>query len=202
MIVDTHLLMSQILYKYLSSQTSFKLNRIAFAYGNIKPDFFDKEIKCSHTLDESLYSVNKFSEELMRRNISNKDFSRGLGVICHFVCDYFCLYHREGNEKKGVVEHLFYELFLHVKLLTLIFKAKLNLNNLEMFENSVQDIVMKQQKKYNLEPKSLTRDINHALFASLQTLKFIVYSSQLYFEKNEVSIPEEYEISLFKGGRL
>ena len=108
MIVDTHLLISQVLYKYISKQMNFKLNRVAFAYGNIKPDLNNKDINRSHTLEESLDSVNKYSEELMNRNISVKEFSRCLGVICHFTCDYFCLYHREGNEKKGAFEHLCY----------------------------------------------------------------------------------------------
>ena len=44
MIVDTHLFLSQILYKYISKQMNFKLNRLAFAYGNIKPDFTNKDI--------------------------------------------------------------------------------------------------------------------------------------------------------------
>ena len=64
MIVDTHLLISQILYNGLSNQMDFKLNRLAFAYGNIKPDFSNKDINRSHTSYESLHSVNKYSEEL------------------------------------------------------------------------------------------------------------------------------------------
>lgn len=164
----------------------FKLNRLAFVYGNIKPDFSNKDIKRSHTLDESLYRVNKYSEELMSGKISNKEFSKSLGVICHFCCDYFCIYHREGNEKKGVLEHLLYELVLHVKLLILLLRGKLKLNNYNMFENSVEDIVLKLQEKYNSESKSLTRDITYSLFAASQISKLIVYSSQLYFEKKKV----------------
>lgn len=107
MIVDTHLLISQILYKHISNQMNFKLDRLAFAYGNIKPDFTNKDIMCSHTLDESLNNVNKYSQELMDKNISIKEFSTSLGVICHFASDYFCLYHREGNEKKARVNICF-----------------------------------------------------------------------------------------------
>ena len=111
MIVDTHLLISQIIYKYLSTQMNFKLSRLHFALGNIKPDFINKDIKCSHTLDESLYNVNKYSEELMNSNISKKEFSRSLGVICHFLYDYYCIYHRESNERKDVLEHSVYYFF-------------------------------------------------------------------------------------------
>jgi hypothetical protein len=195
-IVDTHILISQILYKYLLKQLDFKLNRLAFAYGNIKPDFINKDIKCSHTLDESLNSVKKYSEELMRGNISVEEFSKSLGVICHFLCDYFCIYHREGNDKKGVFEHLGYELKLHIKLLILLLGGRLKFDNYVMVENSLESILINLQKKYNLEEKSLNRDINYALFAASQISKLVVCSNQLYFEKKETNILEEYQISL------
>src|SRR5665647_184744 len=174
MIVDTHLLISQILYKHISNQMNFKLDRLAFAYGNIRPDFINKDINHSHTLDESLYSVNKYSEELMNKNITIKEFSRSLGVICHFACDYFCLYHREGNEKKGLYEHLVYEEMLHGKLVTLLLKGKIKLNDHEMFQDSVEVIALKLQEKYNSESESITRDIKYALFAAAQTSKLII----------------------------
>ncbi|MCB2296277.1 zinc dependent phospholipase C family protein [Clostridium tagluense] len=192
MIVDTHLLISQILYKHISNQINFKLNRVAFAYGNIKPDLNNKDINRSHTLEESLDSVNKYSEELMSRNISIKEFSRCLGVICHFTCDYFCLYHREGNEKKGAFEHLCYETILHVKLLTLLLTGKINLNNHKMFENSAETVLLTLQKNYNSESESITRDITYALFGASQISKLIVCSSQLHFQQKEINISKAY----------
>lgn len=192
MIVDTHLLISQILYKHISNQLNFKLNRVAFAYGNIKPDLNNKDINRSHTLEESLDSVNKYSEELMSRNISIKEFSRCLGVICHFTCDYFCLYHREGNEKKGALEHLWYETILHVKLITLLLTGKINLNNNKMFEISAEKMLLTLQKNYNSESESLTRDITYALLGALQISKLIVCSSQLHFQQKGINISEEY----------
>jgi len=195
MIVNTHLLMSQILYKYISNQVSFKLDRLAFAYGNIKPDLINKDINHSHTLGESLASVNKYSEELMSKNISIREFSISLGVICHFACDYFCLYHRDGNENKGLCEHLFYELILHEKLLTLLLKGKVKLNNHEMFHGSVEIIVLKMEENYNLESKSLTKDITYALSGAFQISKLIVCSSQLYFERKEINITKKYQLN-------
>jgi len=187
-IVDTHLLISNILYKYLSNSMGFKVDRLAFAYGNIKPDFNDKEIKCPHTLEESINSVNKYAEKLMRKNISIQEFSMSLGVICHFTCDYFCIYHREGNDKKGIFEHLFYEICLHIRLLKLLLKGNLNSNNDEILEDTVEAIVVKLGEKYNLEPKGLNRDINYALLAVKGISKLIVCSTQLYYNQYEPQI--------------
>lgn len=195
MIVNSHILMSQILYKHISNSMNFKLNRLAFAYGNIKPDFNNKEINREHTLDESLYKVNKYSEELMSENISIKEFSKSLGVICHFSCDYFCLYHREGNEKKGAFEHLVYEAMLHVKLLMLLFRGKLKLNNHEMLEESVENIALSMGKKYKVEAKSLTKDITYALSGALQISELIVCSSQLHYQQKELNIPSKRQLN-------
>jgi len=191
-IVDTHLLISNIIYKYLSNNVNFKLNRVAFAYGNIKPDFIDSDIKCQHTLEESLCSVNKYSEKLMRDDISVKEFSISLGVICHFTSDYFCLYHRKGYSEKGIFEHIYYELILHMKLLILILRGKLNLNNYDVLENSVEAILLSLQEKYNSEVKGFNRDINYTLFAATQISKLIVYSRQLHFEQTDTIILEKH----------
>ena len=199
MIVDTHLLISQILYKGLSNQMDFKINRLAFAYGNIKPDFNNKDINRPHTMYQSLYCVNKFSKELMNRDISINEFSKFLGVICHFSSDYFGIYHREGNDKKGVFEHLFYEFILHVKLLILLLSSKIKSNNSEILEDSIEAIVLNLEKKYNRELKGLSRDITYALFAAFEISKLIVCSSQLYSNEKGINILKQHQVS---GGSI
>jgi hypothetical protein len=191
MLVDTHLLMSNILCKYLSNTINFKIDSVAFAYGNIKPDFTDKEIKCAHTLNESLYSVVKYSDRLMEDNISIKEFSMSLGVTCHFICDYFCLYHREDYYKKGIVGHLFYEAMLHLKLIALLLRGKLSINKYESHENNVEELILKLDKKYNLESKGVMRDIKFSLIAATQISKLIIYSSKLYLQQNKTKITKE-----------
>ncbi|WP_298838166.1 zinc dependent phospholipase C family protein [Clostridium sp.] len=195
MIVNTHILMSQILYKHISKDMNFKLDRVAFGYGNIKPDFNNKDINREHTLDESLYEVNKYSEELMSKDISIKEFSKSLGVICHFACDYFCLYHREGNEKKGVIEHMAYESILHVKLLAILLRGKLKLNNHEILEVSVENIALSLQEKYKSESNSLTKDITYALAGALQISELIVCSAQFNYQQKGLNIPSKYQLN-------
>jgi hypothetical protein len=191
-IVDTHLLISNILFKYLSNNIGFKLDRLAFAYGNIKPDITNKDINCQHTLEDSINSVNNYSEKLMKDDITIGQFSESLGVICHFACDYFCIYHREGNDKKGAFEHLYYEMTLHIRLIMLLIRGKLRLNNNDMLYDSAEEIFLNLQGKYNTEEQCLDRDINYALFAATQISKLIVYSSQLYFGQNKQQILEKY----------
>jgi hypothetical protein len=128
----------------------------------------------------------------MKDDISIGRFSESLGVICHFACDYFCIYHRDGNDKKGAFEHLYYEMTLHIRLIKLLIRGKLRPNNNDMPYDNVEEIFLNLQKKYNIEEECLDRDINYALFAATQISKLLVYSSQLYFEQNTERIIEKY----------
>jgi hypothetical protein len=56
-------------------------------------------------------------------------------------------------------------------------------------------MVLQLQKKYNLESKSLTRDINYALFGASQISRLIICSNQLYFHQKEINLSEEYQLS-------
>lgn len=185
MIFNTHLLISNIVYKYLSKHMNFKLNRFAFAYGNVKPDFSSEDINCEHTLEESLNCVNKYSERLIDGKNSIEQFSISLGVVCHFTCDYFCIYHREGNEKKGIFQHILYEIVLHMMFLWMLFKGELEVENYKVNENRIEEIILKLQIKYSLEARSIKRDIKYAILAAVHISKLIVSSSQLYLKSNE-----------------
>lgn len=154
---------------------NFRLNRLAFAYGNIKPDFHHHNIP--HSLADSIFIVNEYAEKLKRENISVKEFSIALGAICHFICDYFCLYHRDGNEKKGAFEHTIYEMVLHVKLLTLLLSGQLSLNNYDLTEDSIEAIIDKLGSKYHSEAKGFSRDIDNALLAAAQVSKLMIASN-------------------------
>ena len=71
-----------------------------------------------------------------------------------------------------------------------------------MSKNSVEDIAMMLQKKYNLQSESLTRDITYALYCALQISKLVVCSSPLYYEQKTNNLIEEYQLRLVNGGNL
>ena len=185
MITGTHSLMSSILYKYLIKKTGFKLDLMAFAYGNIMPDFDKGYIKCPHTLEDSIHTINAYSENLMKSSVSIQEFSMCLGVVCHFVCDYFCLYHSKEYWKKDPVGHAAYEAALHIKFLTLFSNKNFKLKFKCVPEQSVEDMVNKIFKKYNSEPRTMTNDITYALIASASVGELIIYSSRTY-QQNKI----------------
>ena len=54
--------------------------------------------------------------------------------------------------------------------------------------------MLELQKKYYLDPKGLSRDLNYALFATSQISKLIVCSSQLYPQQRETSISKRQKL--------
>ncbi|KOA18459.1 hypothetical protein CLHOM_33610 [Clostridium homopropionicum DSM 5847] len=192
MIVNTHLLMSHILYDYLSKRQNIKINKLAFLYGCVKPDINNADINQEHTLDNSINSLNKYSEKLLTNNISIKDFSVSLGVICHFICDYFCLYHNDEYCLKNNFQHFLYEIRLHYKFLILLLMGKLKIDNFIPSEKDLIPMVLELQQKYFLEEKNLTRDIKYALSSAAAISEFILCSSEIALNSSKALTSEIY----------
>lgn len=147
-------------------------------YGCIKPDINNEDINSPHLFNESIDNLNKYCEKLITDNLSIKSFSMSLGVICHFICDYFCLYHNGEYKVNGVFQHLFYEIKLHYKFLILLMLGKLKINRYIPFENTLIGIVIEMNEKYILEKKQLEIDIKYALSAVALISEFIINLSE------------------------
>ena len=117
MILNTHLAISNALIENLDSNKSFFLSKKNFIYGNIKPDMTSKYVLHKHYLKESfdmiinkIKSLCKLSLDFIEKYFSVSRFSQELGVICHFLCDFFCLPHSQRWEfSHSFKKHVVYE---------------------------------------------------------------------------------------------
>lgn len=175
MVEGTHKLISKIVYKHLLDRLNLKLNEPIFINGSILPNFDKNYIDREHTLEDSLQLINYNAEELIKSEVSIKEFSLALGIICHFISDYFCLYHTREYWEKDPKDHNDYEAELHAKLLELLSRGRLNLRCKCRREKSVELMVLKLRKKYNLEPKELSTDINYSIVAAVSICEMIAY---------------------------
>jgi len=173
MVAGTHIIIANIVYKYLLNKLNFKLDWPSFAYGNIQPDINKSFIDCEHNMEDSLQTINYNAEELIRSDVTNKEFSLGLGIICHFICDYFCLYHTFEYRKTNPVTHGAYEGALHANFLKLQIKGGLNIRFKCKAENNVELMVLKLRRKYNSEPKGINTDINYSVIAAVSICEMI-----------------------------
>lgn len=117
MILNTHLTISNALIENLDSSKSFFISEKNFIYGNIKPDMTSKYVLHKHYLKESfdmiigkIKTLCKLSLDFIEKYFSISKFSQELGVICHFLCDFFCVPHSQRWEfSHSFKKHVIYE---------------------------------------------------------------------------------------------
>lgn len=179
MLMNTHMIIGNIVYRTLQKRLGFKLNKGLFLFGTIKPDFKNSDINKEHTVDESLDSLINFIDKLYITNDINK-FSVSLGVICHYVCDYFCLYHSRDYKDKGTIEHFFYELKLHITLIYTIFKGLLSLYGENRSYNNIKEIITLNQIRYGETKNHISKDIKYSINTALVVIQLVVEESLIY----------------------
>ncbi|WP_366033053.1 zinc dependent phospholipase C family protein [Clostridium sp.] len=119
MMMNTHKSLAVSFIKNVELDKKFLINDKHFVWGNLKPDSVSKYKFKKHYFDESINMiVNKilFLSSMTLDDIfirySVGKFNQELGVICHFLCDYFCVPHYQRWEFKSpgaVKDHVLYE---------------------------------------------------------------------------------------------
>lgn len=115
--MKTHIIISKSLLDNIDDNKQFFLNNKSFIYGNIKPDIFSKYKLQKHYLDESYDMVRSKIEYLsnldldtLEKYYTKNEFSQEMGVVCHFLADFFCVAHSERWEfKRSLKIHVKYE---------------------------------------------------------------------------------------------
>lgn len=117
MMMKTHIIISKSLLDNIDSNKEFFLDRKNFIYGNIKPDIVSKYKLKKHYLDESYEMIRSKIEyfssmdlDTLEKCYTKREFSQEIGVICHFMADFFCVAHSERWEFKHSLKiHVQYE---------------------------------------------------------------------------------------------
>lgn len=105
----THIAMGKSLYKKLKQ--AFPIVESAFIYGNIKPDL---EHLVPHLYQTHQDYLMAQVAELQNFEGTLEHFSETLGEVCHYICDFFCLYHRDTQFYHRYLNHFIYEAKTHV----------------------------------------------------------------------------------------
>ena len=97
------------------------VNEKLFLLGNIFPDINHSYIWRRHDYQHSREYVRRKMEILQKRPWL---FSFHLGVLTHYISDYFCYPHSSGYDK-GLVHHIIYE--IRQKIPGRVYKINLNI---------------------------------------------------------------------------
>ena len=89
----------------IQSKVDWKINRAAYLFGSVAPDI--NYVYPVHTFNSTF---NRFKKKIKRAEKSNTNIIKSftLGVITHYICDYFCYAHniRMGNPKHVIYERI------------------------------------------------------------------------------------------------
>jgi hypothetical protein len=115
----SHIIIGDLILRHISEYHGYELSQDAFIHGNMLPDFRTFYKTKPHEPESwSRYIQLEIAALSRAKNDSmcfGPDFSRRLGVICHFYADFFCFPHSPGF-KEGSIRHFQYEWALHRRL--------------------------------------------------------------------------------------
>lgn len=112
----THLGIAASIQKFVQKELGIKLDTLGFMLGNIKPDIYRHSIKIPHFKDDAMDFIKNEINELLDYDIENsrkglRDFSEKLGIVTHYISDFFCKVHSK-ERNINIAKHYLYEMLL------------------------------------------------------------------------------------------
>ncbi|MGL5149882.1 MAG: zinc dependent phospholipase C family protein [Clostridium sp.] len=180
MLVNTHKTIANNIYLSLDENKIY-LNKNRFIWGNLKPDGASKYKFKRHYIRESLPMIiekieflSSISEDDFGKIITKEKFSSEIGVVCHFLTDYFCLPHFERWEFKDSMKiHVTYE-----KDLNRLSKVYMPIRHKGICINEVKSFIMNLQRQYG-KKKGYLRDLDYAYFVCYAIVNHIINSVKI-----------------------
>jgi len=154
--MNTHKTMGENIIKYANTKSVYLINNKRFVWGNVKPDCAPKYKFKKHYYDESIDMIvekiiylSSLTLEDVNYNMTVGKFSEELGVVCHFLCDFFCAphyYRWEFKSTSAVKQHMTYE--NNLAKLAKNFKPT-GIINTNIEPSDVKDFIVQLQKQYD-----------------------------------------------------
>lgn len=109
----SHTRVARILLNYIEETCGVTFDSSAFIYGNLKPDltgtYLTKRHNPSIMFDEVMDMIRDFTEKHAIRTANGRDISVDLGVICHYITDFFTYPHNDDIYERNLLAHYLYE---------------------------------------------------------------------------------------------
>lgn len=183
MLSSTHKLIGSSVAYNIKENFNICVYENQFLYGCIKPDYSIPLFFIPHYKEKSFDYIMQMVRNLTLLNFyQEKDlklFYTNLGVINHFLCDYFCYAHNNKNLDPMLL-HLKYEKQLHAVFqeITIDKIITSSIENLKYLEISslfqLQNFIDAKHQIYISTPHFIEKDIYYAIEVSTTTTHFII----------------------------
>lgn len=161
MLTGTHIKLANYIYRILKKKYGIHLNKKNLIYGSVKPDFVKNKVP--HYIDKSIDFIDQEIERLIydSNDIGVKEFSRRLGMIMHYISDYFCRAHNTEYYRQNLIPHLKYEKRLAKIMKDIKFVKTINY---EKYLGSIKNYIIELNKEY-MKKRSLEQDREYTISA-------------------------------------
>ncbi|MEG0855897.1 MAG: zinc dependent phospholipase C family protein [Terrisporobacter sp.] len=184
MLINTHFIISKSVLENLECRKAFFISEKNFIYGNIKPDISSKYVLEKHYLEESLSMVLEKIKNLceltldsLKKYFSISKLSQELGVICHFLCDFFCEPHSERwrftHSIDTMNKHVAYEKGLNSFAKKMDFK---NCNLGHKVQDNIEEFFHDLYDKYKSKDTSFEKDLTFSSHACNEVVNHVIDS--------------------------
>lgn len=127
--------MGRYLYRYFTTQLGVELDKASFVRWNVLPDVAPSLLKLSHFKKDIFDLVMQRAEHLAENGeqMELEEFSKQLGILCHFMSDFFCYAHAEYFDGSKI-GHLKYE----IKMQFYGYRRRAMLHAVDLISNAAQ----------------------------------------------------------------
>lgn len=109
----SHTTVAHYLLDYVEKTDGVCFDRKAFVFGNLKPDLKGEYLTKRHypslMFEEVMQRIRDFAARFQIGESNSAKLSEELGVICHYITDFFSYPHNDDIFEHGLLAHYIYE---------------------------------------------------------------------------------------------
>ncbi|MFZ5967996.1 MAG: zinc dependent phospholipase C family protein [Bacillota bacterium] len=185
LLIQSHKIIAEHIYENVRDHLNINLDKRFLIYGSIKPDIVPRLFKIPHYHEDSIHFIEDEIYKLASAPFIYdkeyiKHFSIQLGVITHFIADYFCLAHNDKEiYRDNIWAHLKYESTLHGHFKNAKEAPKKlasYISNLGDNKETISALFDHLFSRYKNNIPSFQNDVQHSIESASVISLFIVYN--------------------------
>lgn len=176
MTLFTHLMLAGYVYQKIPKESAVMW--LPFMIGSIRPDLTPDFLRVPHMLSSSGPQTKGLYHEMLSGSEQFDRFSETLGILCHYLSDYFCRSHQSEERYNRLLSHFIYERVLFVKMLWMMLTHQEPTTSINRKPSAfLGEIIGTMQSEYRCIEETIGKDLDFAIQASLWTCRSALYYS-------------------------
>lgn len=184
LIPQTHVIIAKEIHQDVEKNLNIKLDKTQLIFGSVKPDIYSGLPKLKHFKPQSFDAICREIQKVSSVSLSDNRahlayISQKIGIITHYVADYFCVPHNDRKTYQDHFwDHLKYEGALHKSFKNTISDRDHKVNLVQGIDftklNQVKRYLDALHQRYESQGENMENDIDSSLFAVKAVASMIV----------------------------